>query len=171
MWKVLDFDSTCLGFKVAGVMTSHVSPADIPDILDQCRSMNVKLVSWKTDFDPSDIPKEPWYTVYSPSVTVSFVKQTSAGDMTQLEEGVKLKRLSPMEGRSVQSRLTELSFISGHCSRFNMDPALTKRQFRSIYSSWIDNIISKAESEYLNIFWLHMIHWMIQMFVDSCHFQ
>jgi dTDP-4-amino-4,6-dideoxygalactose transaminase len=152
MWKVLDFDSTCLGFPVAGVVTSHVSPRDIPDILCQCRSMNVKLVSWKTDIDPCSIPKESWYTVYSPAVTVSFVKQTAGtppGDMTHFDKGVKLKRLSPMEARSVQSQLTDLSYISGHCSRFNMDPALTKRQFRSIYSSWIDNIISKAESEYL----------------------
>lgn len=149
MWKLLDFDSACLGVKVASVEDDQ-DAANLSRILKDCYQNEVNLAVLKT---PRNLPRDrlnSFYTVGLYARAASFAKTISCQPRTDGATcSTNPRRLSRFEATEIRSKLIKLAFISGKYSRFNTDPALTRSQFRRLYISWTDNIIANADHDYI----------------------
>lgn len=145
-WKILEFDSDCLGLLV-GDIVDEVCHEDLEEILQDCRDNQVNLAVWKTKKQIVHSEDRSLHTVGLHARSVLFSKAVS-GREEDLDR-VDVCRLNRTQANSFRAELMSLAFVSGEYSRFKTDPALTRGQFRSLYTSWIDNIIASANHDYI----------------------
>lgn len=147
MWKILEFDTDSLGVQVAS-LDDQISHEDLEEILEDCRINQINLAVLKTKKQIVHSENQSLYTVGLHARSVLFSKAVSDSREEGLDR-VDVCRLNRIQANSFRADLMSLAFVSGKYSRFKTDPALTRGQFRSLYTSWIDNIIASANHDYI----------------------
>ena len=150
MWKTLDIDSTCLGIKVAEIEGGEgLSDSALEAALGVCREKEISLVVHRSDGEIRPfLNKDCWYTAGVHAHSATFVKEVPDRQMVFCKNN-NVQRLNKIQLNAIRPYLFDLAIISGEFSRFNVDPALTRAQFRKLYGAWVDNIIANGDDDYV----------------------
>lgn len=143
-WEILSFDTNILGVKTARLIAS-LPGSRLQIIIEECAAVDIELLYW---------------TPESGSSAATYIKYAPGYAVAQM---IELNRVLDGEGKTVScpasfkffdssmdieyfkarvDELTQLALIAGKHSRFRLDPAFTKIQFKRMYSAWVNNSIS-----------------------------
>jgi dTDP-4-amino-4,6-dideoxy-D-galactose acyltransferase len=165
--QILTFDTNLAGFKVAKILPSRLSEAELRDTLTELKQQDVCLVYWLADSDDAEsnqaaitargflASQHVTYLIKLTSLDLDKLNAVAAGFSLRLLEEAQAKACDyhsseeqyPVEfyqDQKVSAELEQLAFAAGGYSHFKMDPKFPRELFFKIYHEWIKNSVNKS---------------------------
>lgn len=131
----LPWDSDLFKFKVGSIYLSKITPEILPQITSNACNKGFHLVYIFCNEEDSN------NTVNCPSLFYTGQKTTFSKEIKQNREiASQIQTQPPTE--SCPNELITLAFLSGHLSRFKIDPNFKNDEFKNLYMQWIQKSVS-----------------------------
>ncbi|EKE01671.1 MAG: hypothetical protein ACD_21C00077G0007 [uncultured bacterium] len=149
-FQLLELDTTLFGFKVAKILSSRLSLAELQITLDELRNQNVRLVFWPSDSTDAS----------SRQAAKKFNGILCSEQTTYL---IDLKELSPpsltatgveiFQEKAPTIELEQLALQAGTYSHFKNDPNFPPEFFLKLYRVWIANSVNGSVASRVIVIW------------------
>ncbi len=141
MYKLLPWDSTFFGLRVAAITNPQIQPVELGLLLQKSRLDGVELVYWPSDIrlDESTALALGGYLV---DIKVTFGKCLAAANAIDIS--TSRVRPGPYSPGMPAADLELLAIQSGQYSRFSADPRIGRDKFEALYRLWIHRSLTKS---------------------------
>jgi dTDP-4-amino-4,6-dideoxy-D-galactose acyltransferase len=138
----LDWDSAHFGFPVARAEPAGAPAAALEADLEKARADGVRLVYHHRPMDdPLDAAVLERHGGRALTATVYYDKPLDVG-RRPVPEGLEVETVTELS-----DRLRALAPLSGHYSRFRVDPGIPEAAFVSLYEIWLERSIAGEMAE------------------------
>lgn len=134
-YKILDWDSAFLGYKVAMIEEGCMTPIDFNNCYNDLLQLNVKLLYWPSDFNciyQESIINEHNGLLVDVKTTYELKIDASISD-----QAIPLADIKFYQNEEANVELLNLAVQCGEYSRFKLDPNITFNKFAELYSAWM----------------------------------
>jgi len=152
-YKILDWDTDFLGYKVASIENGCVTQNDFHKIYDELIQLNVKLIYWASD---SDCAHQKAISIEKNGLLVD-IKTTYELKLNASNLTTPLSEINLYRNKEASEELLSIAVQCGEYSRFKIDPKITHQKFAELYRTWMiksvqgsmadDVIIHKEDNE------------------------
>ena len=132
LYKSLIWDSSFFGYKVAQIITSDISAADLLNLLGYLKLNQFRLVYWY--INPESISQNQLARKYGG--TWIDEKVTYRKHLSNTNNRAANSYISSFSDSSITAELEQLSLQSGAYSRFKRDPNFQNQEFERLYKIW-----------------------------------
>jgi dTDP-4-amino-4,6-dideoxy-D-galactose acyltransferase len=134
-YRILDWDSGFLGYKVATIDKECITLIDFNKVYNELQIQDVKLLYWPADIDclyQGDICAENKGVLVDIKTTYELsINSPSSNQSMQLSD-------IEMYGNKVANdELLSIAVQCGEYSRFKIDPKITFNKFADLYRTWM----------------------------------
>lgn len=137
---LLDWDTERLRIKTAKI---HTNIDNLPDILSQAKSQQIKLVYWQTPNLENYLHAAEKYHGILTDRKITYLIDLTQLNPSELEQSLTQSTERYTE-QTASPALLHLAYESGNYSRFRADPHLSEQQFQAIYQEWINNSVNHS---------------------------
>lgn len=141
LFQILEWDSHFFGFAVAQILPQSLSKDELSDLLKLLKSQKIRLAYW-----PSGITSESEIKqVEHLGGTHVDTKTTFKIDLQHKAENdfPRFDFISEYDKPNANKELIQLAIESGTYSRFKTDKKIGTANFERLYTSWIEESVSK----------------------------
>jgi len=134
-YRILDWDSAFLGYKVAMIEQGCMTPIDFNNFYNNLLKLDVKLLYWPSDFDCVDqkgIVNEKNGLLVDIKTTYELKIDASIS-----EQATSLADIEIYQNDEANEELLSLAVQCGAYSRFKLDPNITFNKFAEMYRTWM----------------------------------
>jgi len=140
-FKILEWDSDFFGFLTARITLPLQEHEKIPEVVSRMKIHGIKLAYWM-------IPG-PWPRLYTlpecRRVALADIKMTYSMKLEEKGEPIPSREESGIEEYEPgipEPEMYRLARLSGHCSRFKMDPMVPPDSFTRLYDTWLERSVN-----------------------------
>jgi dTDP-4-amino-4,6-dideoxy-D-galactose acyltransferase len=147
--EFLKWDSEFFGYRIGRVYLSNLNPKILLDIKEHSIEYGFKLVYIITNralLSGFDMIENNLYYVDTKLNFLAEVTENNielSGDILEISENEV--------NENEWNQLSELSYISGHQSRFKLDQHFEEGKFYDLYRIWLKNSLNKSISDFVFI--------------------
>jgi len=138
-YSKLDWDSSCLNYRVAKILTEDFSYDELKDILDESKRVGISLVyAGVRSGDTESIKAAEALNGYFTGQKVIYAHSVDGESNDYVISGSQLQRYA---GDAPNEELMNLMMEGGARSRFGVDPKISQEQYRRLMKQWITDSV------------------------------